>query len=186
MASARRLLRHFEYRGFSDIVGLGEGVSVSATIDAYRLLCGRLRLPLHIGVTEAGTTYAGTIKSAVGLGTLLADGIGDTLRVSLTAAPEEEIRVAWEILASLDIRRRGPELICAPRAALRGRPRADRREVEHRLRDVRRPFKVAVMGCIVNGPGEAREADVGVAAGKGVGLVFRHGEPGARCPRVRS
>ena len=125
------------------------------------------------------------MKSSVGLGILLAQGIGDTLRVSLTAPPEEEVRVGWEILAALDIRRRGPELISCPTC---GRCQVDlvpiARAVEERLRAVGAPLKVAVMGCAVNGPGEAREADVGVAAGQGVGLLFRHGEPVRKVPEA--
>jgi (E)-4-hydroxy-3-methylbut-2-enyl-diphosphate synthase len=177
-SSAAAFCEHFAGRGFTDIVVSAKASSVGVTIDAYRLLAGRLPYPLHIGVTEAGTAFSGTIKSSVGLGTLLADGIGDTLRVSLTAPPEEEVRVAWEILAALDIRRRGPELISCPTC---GRCEVDlvpiAAAVEERLAGMRTPVKVAVMGCAVNGPGEAREADVGVAAGKGVGLLFSRGEP---------
>lgn len=177
-ASATAFCEHFESRGFSDIVVSAKASSVTTTIEAYRLLATRIPYPLHIGVTEAGTAFAGTVKSAVGLGTLLEAGIGDTLRVSLTANPLEEVRVAWEILAALDIRRRGPELISCPTC---GRCEVDlvpiAAEVESRLREMSSPVKVAVMGCVVNGPGEAREADVGVAAGKGVGLIFRHGAP---------
>lgn len=181
--SAQAFCSHFEARGFTDIVVSAKASSVGATIDAYRLLASAIEYPLHIGVTEAGTAFSGTIKSAVGLGALLADGIGDTLRVSLTAPPEEEVGVAWEILAALDIRRRGPELVSCPTC---GRCEVDlvpiAKEVEARLRQLDSPVKVAVMGCVVNGPGEAREADVGVAAGKGVGLVFRHGEPVRKVP----
>jgi (E)-4-hydroxy-3-methylbut-2-enyl-diphosphate synthase len=177
-ASAVSFCEHFADRGFEDIVVSAKASSVVPTIDAYRLCAERLPYPLHIGVTEAGTAFAGSIKSAVGLGVLLADGIGDTLRVSLTADPVEEVRVAWEILAALDLRRRGPELISCPTC---GRCEVDlvpiAQAVEERLRGSGAPIKVAVMGCAVNGPGEAREADVGVAAGRGVGLVFRHGEP---------
>jgi (E)-4-hydroxy-3-methylbut-2-enyl-diphosphate synthase len=177
-ASAVAFAEHFAERGFEDIVISAKASSVVPTVQAYRLLADRLPYALHIGITEAGTSFSGTVKSSVGLGMLLAEGIGDTLRVSLTAPPEEEVRVAWEILAALDIRRRGPELISCPTC---GRCEIDlvpiAREVERRLREIRAPVKVAVMGCIVNGPGEAREADVGVAAGKGVGLVFAHGEP---------
>lgn len=177
-ASAVAFCEHFESRGFTDIVVSAKASSVVTTIDAYRLLADRIPYPLHIGVTEAGTASSGTIKSAVGLGVLLEQGIGDTLRVSLTAPPEEEVGVAWEILGALDIRRRGPELVSCPTC---GRCQVDlvpiAREVERRLRLMEAPIKVAVMGCVVNGPGEARDADVGVAAGRGVGLVFRHGEP---------
>lgn len=177
-ASAVAFCEHFESRGFTDIVVSAKASSVRTTIEAYRLLAERVPYPLHIGVTEAGTAFSGTVKSAVGLGVLLEQGIGDTLRVSLTAPPDEEARVAWEILAALDIRRRGPELVSCPTC---GRCQVDlvpiAGEVDRRLRELDTPIKVAVMGCVVNGPGEARDADVGVAAGKGVGLVFRHGEP---------
>jgi (E)-4-hydroxy-3-methylbut-2-enyl-diphosphate synthase len=175
-ASAQAFCEHFESRGFNDIVVSAKASSVSACIDAYRLLAERIPYPLHIGVTEAGTTFSGTIKSAVGLGTLLSDGIGDTLRVSLTADPVEEIRVGWEILAALDIRRRSPELVSCPtcgRCEVNLIPIAE--EVAARLELRTTPIKVAVMGCVVNGPGEAREADIGVAAGKGVGLIFAKG-----------
>lgn len=182
-ASATSFCEHFESRGFRDIVVSAKASSVTATIEAYRKLADSLPYPLHIGVTEAGTSFSGTIKSAVGLGAILSEGIGDTLRVSLTAAPEEEVRVAWEILAALDMRRRGPELISCPTC---GRCEVDlvpiARAVEERLRTIGSPLKIAVMGCAVNGPGEAREADVGVAAGNGVGLLFAHGEPVRKVP----
>lgn len=185
-ASAVSFCEHFESRGFSDIVVSAKASSVVTTIQTYRALAAQVPYPLHIGVTEAGTTFSGTIKSAVGLGVLLEEGIGDTLRVSLTAPPEEEVRVAWEILAALDIRRRGPELVSCPTC---GRCQVDlvpiASEVDRRLRALDAPIKVAVMGCVVNGPGEARDADVGVAAGKGVGLVFRHGEPVRKVPEDR-
>jgi (E)-4-hydroxy-3-methylbut-2-enyl-diphosphate synthase len=136
-------------------------------------------------VTEAGTAFSGTVKSAVGIGALLADGIGDTLRVSLTADPVEEVRVGWEILAALDIRRRSPELVSCPTC---GRCEVDlipiAEEVSRRLAQRSTPIKVAVMGCVVNGPGEAREADIGVAAGKGVGLIFAKGETVRKVPEA--
>ena len=182
-ASAVSFCEHVASRGFDAIVVSAKASSVLPTVEAYRLLAREVPYPLHIGVTEAGTSLSGTIKSSVGLGILLSEGIGDTLRVSLTAPPEEEVRVGWEILAALDVRRRGPELISCPTC---GRCEVDlvpiAREVEARLALLDAPVKVAVMGCAVNGPGEAREADVGVAAGKGVGLVFRHGEPVRKVP----
>ena len=188
--SAEEYVHHFESRGFYDIVLSVKASGVPVTIEAYRLLAGRCDYPLHLGVTEAGTRASGTIKSAVGLGTLLADGIGDTLRVSLTADPVEEVAVAWEILAALDLRRRSPELISCPTC---GRCSVDlialAEEVERRLQELAatepdryRHLKVAVMGCEVNGPGEAREADFGIAAGRGAGLVFAHGEPLVKVP----
>jgi (E)-4-hydroxy-3-methylbut-2-enyl-diphosphate synthase len=149
---------------------------VVTTIEAYRLFSLRYDFPLHVGVTEAGTIFSGTIKSSVGIGVLLAEGIGDTLRVSLTGPPEEEVRVGWGILKSLGLRHRGPEFISCPTC---GRVSIDivaiATEVERRLSHLAVPLKVAVMGCAVNGPGEAREADVGVAGGKGEGLIFAKG-----------
>jgi (E)-4-hydroxy-3-methylbut-2-enyl-diphosphate synthase len=178
VASAEAFCDHFEGRGFTDIVVSAKASSVSTSIEAYRRLADRVPYPLHIGVTEAGTSLAGTVKSSVGLGVLLAEGIGDTLRVSLTADPVDEVFVAWEILAALDLRRHGPEMISCPTC---GRCEINlidiAGEVDRRIRERKTPFKVAVMGCVVNGPGEAREADIGVAAGRGVGLIFAKGEP---------
>ena len=184
-ASAVAFCGHFETRGFSDIVVSAKASSVPVTIDAYRRLADELPYALHIGVTEAGTAFSGTVKSSVGLGTLLSDGIGDTLRVSLTADPAEEVAVGWEILAALDIRRRSPELVSCPTC---GRCQVDlipiANEVAARLRERRTPIKVAVMGCAVNGPGEAREADIGVAACRGVGILFAHGETLRKVPEA--
>jgi (E)-4-hydroxy-3-methylbut-2-enyl-diphosphate synthase len=133
--------------------------------------------PLHVGITEAGTPRAGVIRSAAGIGTLLWLGIGDTIRVSLTAHPREEVAAAYEILKSLDLRRRGPVLVSCPTC---GRTEADvvalAEAVEARLAKIDRPIRVAVMGCVVNGPGEARDADVGIACGKGRGVIFKKGE----------
>jgi (E)-4-hydroxy-3-methylbut-2-enyl-diphosphate synthase len=150
---------------------------VMTTVAAYRLFSKKSDYPLHIGVSEAGTLFSGTVKSSVGLGILLSEGIGDTMRVSLTADPVEEVRAAYEIVKSLKIRQRGVNIISCPTC---GRTEIDiislAQEVEKRLTYVREPITVAVMGCVVNGPGEAREADVGIAGGKGVGLLFKHGE----------
>ena len=185
VASAVAFCEHAESRGFTDIVVSAKASSVRATIDAYRRLTDLVPYPLHLGVTEAGTIRGGTVKSAVGLGVLLDEGIGDTIRVSLTADPVEEVRVAWDILSSLDIRRRGPELVSCPTC---GRCEVDlipiAEEVSRRLADVRSPIKVAVMGCIVNGPGESRDADIGVASGKGVGLIFAKGEVVRKVPEA--
>jgi (E)-4-hydroxy-3-methylbut-2-enyl-diphosphate synthase len=176
-ASAVAFCEHFESRGFTDIVVSAKASSVNDTVDAYRRLATQIAYPLHIGVTEAGTALSGTVKSAAGLGILLAEGIGDTLRVSLTADPVEEVVVGWELLSALDIRRRSPEMVSCPTC---GRCQVDlipiANEVARRLRDRRLPIKVAVMGCEVNGPGEARDADIGVASGNGVGLIFAHGK----------
>jgi (E)-4-hydroxy-3-methylbut-2-enyl-diphosphate synthase len=166
-----------ERRGFYDIKISLKSSSVLHTIEAYRLLSDRVDYPLHIGITEAGPLLPGAVKSAVGLGVLLFQGIGDTLRVSLTHDPVAEIGVAYEILRSLGLRQRGPEVISCPTC---GRTEigliALAEEVQKRLRDVPEVFKVAVMGCVVNGPGEAREADIGIAGGRGSGIVFRKGE----------
>ncbi|MDO8963785.1 MAG: flavodoxin-dependent (E)-4-hydroxy-3-methylbut-2-enyl-diphosphate synthase [Coriobacteriia bacterium] len=177
VASAVAFCAHAEARGFLDIVVSAKASSVVATVDAYRRLAEAVPYPLHLGVTEAGTLQRGTVKSAAGLGILLAEGIGDTMRVSLTADPVEECHVAWDILSALDLRRRSPELVSCPTC---GRCEIDlipiAEEVSRRLKDVRTPLKVAVMGCVVNGPGESRDADIGVAAGKGVGIIFAKGE----------
>ena len=160
--------------------------SVPLTLDSYRLLSEKVEYPLHLGVTEAGTEFAGSIKSAIGIGTLLAEGIGDTIRVSLTSEPIAEIRVAKEILKSLDLRK-GMKIISCPTC---GRTEIDlisiAREVEEKLA----PFSehdltIAVMGCVVNGPGEAREADFGLAGGKGEGLIFQKGKIIKKVPENR-
>lgn len=187
VASAVSFVGHFEDRGFRDVVLSAKAHDVRATIETYRRLSAELpRVPLHLGVTEAGTALSGTVKSAVGLGVLLEQGIGDTLRVSLTADPLEELPVAWGILAALGLRRRGPELVSCPTCA---RCRVDMipiaREVERRLSGVDAPITVAVMGCEVNGPGEARGADIGVACGAGTGAVFCGGKVVARVPQDR-
>ena len=178
VASSLEFVEHFEKRGFDDIVLSAKAHSVPTTIETYRALSRELpHVPLHLGVTEAGTVQQGTIKSAVGLGVLLAEGIGDTMRVSLTADPVEEPPVCWGILQSLGLRRRSPELVSCPTC---GRTQVDliglAEEVAERLKGCSKPISVAVMGCVVNGPGEASDADVGVACGRGVGMVFRHGE----------
>ena len=178
VASSLEFVEHFEKRGFDDIVLSAKAHSVPTTIETYRALSRELpHVPLHLGVTEAGTVQQGTIKSAVGLGVLLDEGIGDTMRVSLTADPVEEPPVCWGILQSLGLRRRGPELVSCPTC---GRTQVDliglAEEVAERLKGCSKPISVAVMGCVVNGPGEASDADVGVACGRGVGMVFRRGE----------
>lgn len=145
-----------------------------ATIEAYRKLSDACDFPLHIGVTEAGGLIAGTVKSSVALGTLLMEGIGDTMRVSLTADPVKEVKVAYEILRSLHLRHRGAEIISCPTC---GRCEINLfgllEEIEKRVASLEKPIKIAVMGCVVNGPGEAREADIGLAGGKGVGIIFQ-------------
>ena len=182
--SATGFVRHFEDHDFGDIVLSAKAHDVGVTVDAYRRLSRELpSIPLHLGITEAGTAFQGTIKSSVGLGILLSEGIGDTLRVSLTADPVEEIPVAWGILQALGLRRRTPELISCPTCA---RCQVDMipiaRQVEERLRTLSLPISVAVMGCEVNGPGEARGADIGVACSRGSGAIFCHGEIVRRVP----
>ena len=175
--SALEHVRLLEERGFDAIKISLKSSSVLGTVAAYRLMAKTVDYPLHIGVTEAGTAMRGAVKSSVGLGILLAEGIGDTLRVSLTADPVEEMLVAWEILRALGLRSRGPEIVSCPTC---GRTEIGLIElasaVEVRLRGVEEVFTVAVMGCVVNGPGEAREADIGVAGGRDSGLIFRKGE----------
>jgi (E)-4-hydroxy-3-methylbut-2-enyl-diphosphate synthase len=150
---------------------------VARTVAAYRLLSAKTDLPLHVGVTEAGTLYSGIVKSALGIGTLLAEGIGDTIRVSLTRDPVEEVRVGYEILKALGIRQRGPEIISCPTC---GRCNIDLFDIvaqaENALAATASPIKIAIMGCVVNGPGEAREADIGIAGGNGSGILFRKGK----------
>ena len=176
--SAADYVAHFESRGFTDIVVSAKAHDVQAIIETNRLLANMIpQIPLHIGVTEAGTAFQGLIKSASGLGILLEEGIGDTLRISLTDDPVLEVRACWTLLSALSLRSRGPELINCPTC---GRCQVDliglAKQVEERLASVKKPLKVAVMGCVVNGPGEASDADAGVACGDGSGVVFVHGE----------
>jgi (E)-4-hydroxy-3-methylbut-2-enyl-diphosphate synthase len=150
---------------------------VARTLEAYRLLSTKTDLPLHVGVTEAGALYPGIVKSALGIGMLLAEGIGDTIRVSLTRDPVEEVRVGFEILRALDIRHRGPEIIACPTCGRCNIELFDIVErVEKALMTTTEPLKIAIMGCVVNGPGEAREVDIGIAGGDGSGVLFRKGK----------
>ncbi|MBC8584296.1 flavodoxin-dependent (E)-4-hydroxy-3-methylbut-2-enyl-diphosphate synthase [Youxingia wuxianensis] len=169
-----RLLEEFD---FDKIVLSIKSSHVPTMIKAYRLADQELPYPLHLGVTEAGTARMGLIKSAIGIGSLLADGIGDTIRVSLTDSPLEEIKAAKDILKSLGLRREGIEIISCPTC---GRTKIDlislAKQVEDRLENCSKPLRVAVMGCAVNGPGEAREADIGIAGGDGCALLFEKGE----------
>ena len=176
-----RLLNRWD---FDDICVSLKTSSVPGTIAAYRKMAAESDYPLHVGLTEAGTPRMGILKSAVGIGGLLALGIGDTIRVSLSADPVEEVYAAQDILRVVGLRKDAPELISCPTC---GRTKIDliglANEVEERLRMVRKPITVAVMGCVVNGPGEAREADVGIAGGDGVGLLFRKGEIVKKVPQ---
>jgi (E)-4-hydroxy-3-methylbut-2-enyl-diphosphate synthase len=168
-----RLLETLDFRDFKISV---KSSHVPTMIRAYRLLASKVPYPLHLGVTEAGTPYSGSIKSAVGMGALLVDGIGDTMRVSLTADPVEEVRVAWEILKSLGLRERGPIMIACPSC---GRDNVGvqtlAEKVEERLHAYPQHFEVAVLGCAVNGPGEAGDADFGIAGGRDTGFIYAHG-----------
>jgi (E)-4-hydroxy-3-methylbut-2-enyl-diphosphate synthase len=174
--SAEEHIGMLEGLNFRDIKVSLKASNVPTTVEAYRLFSRRFRYPLHIGISEAGPSFTGIIKSSVGLGILLADGLGDTVRVSLSADPAEEVRVAYEILKSLGLRTKGADIISCPTC---GRCQIDIRglasKVEARLKGFNGSLTIAVMGCSVNGPGEAREADIGIAGGKGSGLLFRKG-----------
>ena len=175
--SAINHVKILEDINFKDIVVSIKSSNVNMMVESYRMLSKKIDYPLHVGVTEAGTIWRGTIKSSIGIGTLLSEGIGDTIRVSLTGDPIEEIRVGREILKSLDYLNEGIEFISCPTC---GRTKIDlikiAEEVEKHLINSTKNIKVAVMGCIVNGPGEAREADIGIAGGNGEGLIFKKGE----------
>ena len=181
--SALRNVRLLERLDFFDIKISIKSSDTLTTVNGYRLLARKTDYPLHLGVTEAGGLIAGTVKSSVALGILLHQGIGDTFRISLTRDPEEEIRVGFELLRSLRIRERGPEMISCPTC---GRTKIDlfplAEEVEKYLQTMETTLKVAVMGCVVNGPGEAREADIGIAGGRGVGIIFKKGEVFRKLP----
>lgn len=176
--SALEEIRVLESCGFYDIKVSVKASSVPLTIEAYRLLSREVDYPLHVGVSEAGPPWSGTVRSAVGIGALLAEGIGDTIRVSLAGDPLREVRVGVAILKALEMSRGGVDVVACPTCA---RTRIDvagiAEELEERLAGCRAPLRVAVMGCAVNGPGEAREADLGVAGGRSKGLLFRRGEP---------
>ena len=175
--SALNHARMLEKAGFGDIVLSMKASDVRLTIEAYELAAASCDYPLHVGVTEAGLPGQGTIKSAIGIGALLARGIGNTIRVSLTGSPIPEGKAAWDILRALNLRTQGVQLVSCPTC---GRTAIDvagiAARVEKELADVKVPLKVAVMGCVVNGPGEAREADIGIAGGKGCGALFRKGQ----------
>jgi (E)-4-hydroxy-3-methylbut-2-enyl-diphosphate synthase len=175
--SAMRHVKILEKLKFYDIAISLKASDIERTVEAYNLLSKKVNYPLHIGVTEAGTIFRGTVMSSVGLGHLLYTGIGDTLRVSLTADPVEEVKVAWEILKSLGLRKRGITVTSCPTC---GRTEIDliglAKKVEQEMINFDKDIHVAVMGCVVNGPGEAREADLAIVGGKGVGLLMKKGE----------
>lgn len=178
VGSATSFVEHFRERGFADIVLSAKAHGVPTTVEVNRALSRELPdVPLHVGVTEAGTARQGTVKNAAAIGALLMEGIGDTMRLSLTADPVEEVMVAWDLLSAVGLRRLRPELVSCPTC---GRCQWDlmgvAAEVERRLAGVRAPITVAVMGCVVNGPGEARGADIGLAGGRGKAVLFASGE----------
>lgn len=175
--AAVRHIRILEDLGFDLIKVSLKAFDVPTMVEAYRRMASLVDYPFHLGVTEAGTPFAGSIRSAVGIGILLAEGIGDTIRISLTGDPVQEVEAGYEILKALNLRRRGPTMISCPSC---GRVEIDlinlANRVEGRLKALGKPITVAVMGCVVNGPGEARMADVGIAGGKGKGVIFRKGQ----------
>src|ERR671932_1473420 len=177
--SAQRHIRILEDLGFTDIIISLKASDVHRTVDAYRLLSEQVDYPLHLGVTEAGTPFGGTIKSSIGLGILLHEGIGDTIRVSLAAEPWEEVRVGWEILKSLDLRKRGVTVVACPTCGRLDVPNFVEivTEIERRLAHIEEPLHLSIMGCEVNGPGEAHDSQLGVTFGKGVGMIFKDGRP---------
>ena len=174
--SAMRHISILEEMDFREIKVSLKASSVPLTVKSYRLLAEQVDYPFHIGITEAGTLFSGTIKSAAGLGILLADGIGDTMRVSLTGDPVDEVRAGWEILKALEIRKRGATIISCPTCGrLKFNSIAIAKEIEARLAHVKDSVKIAIMGCVVNGPGEAMEADIGIAGGDGAGMLYIKG-----------
>jgi len=179
-------IRILENLGFEDIKVSLKASDVTRTVEAYQLLAKKTDVPFHVGVTEAGGLYAGITKSAIGIGLLLSRGLGDTIRVSLTRDPVEEIRTGYEILRALDIRRKGPEIISCPTC---GRCRINlfkiAEDVEKALLERDTQIKVAIMGCVVNGPGEAKEADIGIAGGDGTGILFKKGTVFKKVPQDR-
>jgi (E)-4-hydroxy-3-methylbut-2-enyl-diphosphate synthase len=177
--SALRHIQILEDLDFQDIIVSLKASDVRRTVAAYRLLSEKVDYPLHLGVTEAGTAFSGSIKSAIGLGILLHEGIGDTIRVSLAAEPQEEVRVAWEILKSLELRNRGVTVVACPTC---GRLDVDDfvgivTEIERRLAHIEEPLHLSIMGCAVNGPGEAHDSQLGVTFGRNVGMIYKNGVP---------
>ena len=188
-AMVESALRHIDLFRSHDFYSLKLSIKasdVNRTVSAYRRLSKKTDLPLHVGVTEAGGLYSGIVKSSIGIGMLLAEGIGDTIRVSLTRDPVEEIRVGYEILKALNLRQRGPEIISCPTC---GRCNIDlfgiAEQVEKALLTCPHPIKVAIMGCLVNGPGEAKEADIGIAGGDGTGILFKKGRVVKKFPQEK-
>ncbi|RCW51572.1 MULTISPECIES: flavodoxin-dependent (E)-4-hydroxy-3-methylbut-2-enyl-diphosphate synthase [unclassified Halanaerobium] len=184
--SALQNIRILEDNNFFDIVISLKSTDIFTTIEAYSLMAEKVDYPFHIGITEAGTSWGGTIKSSIGIGSLLSCGLGDTIRVSLTAEPEEEVRVGWQILKSLKLREKGVEIVSCPscgRTEIDLIPLAER--VEKLTSHIDKNITIAVMGCAVNGPGEAKEADIGIAGGKQEGLIFKKGKVIKKVPEEK-
>jgi len=182
--SAFRHIDLLDTFGFDNIKISLKASDVPRTVAAYRAFAEQSDIPVHVGVTEAGSLYTGIVKSAMGIGMILAEGIGDTIRVSLTRDPVEEVRVGYEILKALGLRQHGPDLISCPTCGRCGIDLFDVVEqVEKALMTCREPIRVAIMGCVVNGPGEAKEADIGIAGGKGVGILFKKGRVVKKVPQ---
>jgi (E)-4-hydroxy-3-methylbut-2-enyl-diphosphate synthase len=188
-AMVESAVRHIELLKSLDFHQIKVSIKASdvhRTVEAYRLLSSKTNLPLHVGVTEAGALFPGIVKSSLGIGMLLAEGIGDTIRVSLTRDPVEEVRVGFEILKALDIRRRGPEIVSCPTCGRCKIPLFDIVErVDKALLTSTLDIKIAIMGCIVNGPGEAKEADIGIAGGDGKGILFKKGRVIKKVPEEK-
>ncbi|MDL2124494.1 MAG: flavodoxin-dependent (E)-4-hydroxy-3-methylbut-2-enyl-diphosphate synthase [Deltaproteobacteria bacterium] len=188
-AMVESAVRHIELLKSLDFHQIKVSIKASdvhRTVEAYRLLSSKTDLPLHVGVTEAGTLFPGIVKSSLGIGMLLAEGIGDTIRVSLTRDPAEEVRTGFEILKALNIRRRGPEIISCPTCGRCKIPLFDIVEqVDKALLTSTLDIKIAIMGCIVNGPGEAKEADIGIAGGDGKGILFKKGRVIKKVPEEK-
>lgn len=186
VASAMQQVRLCQEADFHDLVLSVKASDVRTTIESYRKISQLVDYPLHLGITEAGTLRAATVKSAIALGVLLLEGIGDTIRVSITGDPVDEVLVAWQILKALDLRQRGVDIISCPTCS---RTRVDlihlAAEMENRLAHITRPLKIALMGCAVNGPGEARDADIGIAGGKGSVLLFKKGKIVGKVPEAK-
>ncbi len=184
--SALRNISILETLNFTQIKISIKASDVIRTVDAYQLLSEKTDVPLHVGVTEAGGLYAGIVKSSLGIGMILSRGIGDTIRVSLTRDPIEEIRVGYEILKALEIRRRGPEIISCPTC---GRCNINLFDIAEKIEKAvmfsTLPIKIAIMGCVVNGPGEAKEADIGIAGGDGIGILFKKGKVIKKFPQEK-
>lgn len=184
--SAMRNIERLAELDFHNIKVSLKASDVYRTLEAYRRLSSLIDYPLHVGVTEAGSLFPGIVKSSLGIGMLLSEGIGDTIRVSLTGPPEDEVRVAYDILKALGLRRRGPEIVSCPTC---GRTDIDLiglvEKTENLLKNCKKPLKIAIMGCVVNGPGEAAEADIGIAGGSGLGILFSKGKVIRKCPEDR-